>query len=54
MKRARRALLPTIVQTMKKPALFARWFKDIATWSNWVVLLSALFGLPLDESALVS
>jgi len=29
--------------------LFARWFRDRATWSAWFVFIAALFGLSMDE-----
>lgn len=32
--------------------LFARWFRDEATWRAWFVFLKALFGLPMDEEGL--
>jgi hypothetical protein len=41
-----------IIQTMRDTALFARWFKDPASWICWCVFLSALFGLPLDPGSL--
>jgi hypothetical protein len=41
-----------ILQTMRDPALFARWFRDPATWANWCVFLSVLFGLSLDTGAM--
>jgi hypothetical protein len=38
------------IEAMREPELFARWFRDPATWICWVVFLSALFGLPLDPA----
>jgi hypothetical protein len=40
------------IETMREPALFARWFKDPTTWICWTVFLSALFGLPIDSAGL--
>jgi hypothetical protein len=40
----------SILETMREPVLFARWFKDPTTWAAWCVFLSALFGLPLDPA----
>jgi hypothetical protein len=42
----------TILDAMRESALFARWFKDPATWLYWTVFLAALFGLPLDPAEL--
>ncbi len=42
----------SIVEAMREPALFARWFKDPTTWVVWGVFLSVLFGLPIDPAAL--
>src|SRR5215475_793903 len=39
-----------ILQTMRDPALFARWFRDPATWVCWCVFLSVLFGLAIDPA----
>jgi hypothetical protein len=46
------AALVTILQTMRKKELFARWFRDPKTWVFWTVFLASLFGLPLDEDGL--
>jgi hypothetical protein len=42
----------SILEAMREPALFARWFKDPETWVVWCVFLSALFGLPIDPAGL--
>jgi hypothetical protein len=42
----------SVLDAMRDHDLFARWFKDPATWACWCVFLSALFGLPLDEAEL--
>jgi len=41
----------TIVDALKNPALFGglATFKNLSTWSRWMVLLKAIEGLPLDE-----
>ena len=41
----------TIVEAAKDHGLFARWFRDLATWEAWFAFLSALFALPLDDRA---
>jgi hypothetical protein len=40
----------SILETMREPALFSRWFKDPTTWAAWCVFLSALFCLPLEPA----
>jgi hypothetical protein len=37
----------TIIDAIGDPQLFARWFKDRATWQPWLSFLAALFGLPM-------
>ncbi len=37
-----------IIETMADPALFGRHFRDLATWRAWLVILRAIFGLPMD------
>jgi hypothetical protein len=49
---ARGASKVTILEAMRHNALFARWFKDPATWMCWEVFLAALFGLPFDAALL--
>src|SRR6516162_6712140 len=39
----------TIIDACGDPALFARWFRDPATWRAWFAFLRALFGLSLDD-----
>ena len=45
-----------ILQAIKDPKLFAPCFKDIATWTSWLTLLKALFGLWMsaEESTLLA
>jgi hypothetical protein len=38
-----------IVQAIKNPKLFGSLFKDLSTWSSWMVFLKAVFGLEMDE-----
>ena len=40
----------TILDTMRDPALFGRWFEG-ESWRAWRVFLAALFGLPMDADA---
>jgi hypothetical protein len=42
--------LVTILAAMQDSALFARWFRDPATWIFWCVFLASLFGLPLEPA----
>jgi hypothetical protein len=46
----RRAI--TILDAVRDPMVFGPCFKDQATWASWRAFLAALFGLPLDPSAL--
>ena len=39
----------TIIDACDDPDLFARWFKDRATWQAWFAFLAALFALPLSD-----
>jgi hypothetical protein len=41
-----------IIEAIHNDKLFKPVFKDLSTWSNWLVLLSALFNLPMDETQL--
>jgi hypothetical protein len=40
----------TILDAMRDPALFGRWFEG-ETWRAWRAFLAALFALPMDEDA---
>jgi hypothetical protein len=42
----------TILDAVADDKLFARWFRDRATWHAWFALLAALFGLPLTDEQL--
>ena len=37
----------TLLDAIDDPQLFARWFRDKASWAAWFTFLRALFGLPL-------
>lgn len=39
----------TILDAIHDPLLFNPLFKDLATWRSWLVVLKALFALPMDE-----
>ena len=43
----------TIIQAMTDPELFGRVFAPPQHWQPWVVLLKALFGLPMTEAEAV-
>jgi hypothetical protein len=52
---AERAPDPDIVSCLRDPDLFGGLpqFRDLSTWHFWVVVLKAVFGLPLDSEELV-
>lgn len=37
----------TIIEACEDPQLFARYFRDRATWQAWMAFIASLFGLPL-------
>jgi hypothetical protein len=39
----------TIIYACTDEALFAGWFRDLATWRAWFAFLRTLFGLPMSE-----
>jgi hypothetical protein len=41
---------PTIIECMDEPDLWARWFRDRATWQAWRAFLRAFFALPMSEA----
>ena len=41
-----------IVQAIKNKQLFRPVFRDLSSWSSWLVLLKALFGLQMDDKEL--
>jgi len=45
---------PTVLQACADPALFAKWFRDGASWRAWFTFLKVLFGLPLGEAELAT
>ena len=42
-----------IIQAINDPQVFAPHFRG-STWSNWLVFLAALFGLPLTPEQLAT
>jgi hypothetical protein len=44
----------TLLEAMADRQLFARWFRDPATWAAWRAFIAALFALPMtDEQQLI-
>jgi hypothetical protein len=43
---------PTIIEAVQNPKLLRPVFRDLSTWSAWICLLKALFGLPLSGKGL--
>jgi hypothetical protein len=39
----------TIIDACTDEALFAGWFRDLATWRAWFAFLRTLFGLPMSD-----
>jgi hypothetical protein len=37
----------TLLEAMRDPNLFARWFRDPETWTTWRAFISSLFALPM-------
>ena len=46
---------PDIIACLRDPELFGGLpqFRDLSTWRAWIVVLKAIFGLPLDDDELV-
>jgi hypothetical protein len=42
----------SIIDAIRNPKIFGPWFKDAESWGAWIVLLKAMFGLPLDSTEL--
>jgi hypothetical protein len=40
----------TILEAIHDPLLFRPLFKDLATWNSWLIVLKAIFALPMDET----
>lgn len=40
----------TILDAIHAPLLFRPLFKDLATWNSWLIVLKAIFALPMDET----
>ena len=41
-----------ILDTIHDEELFARWFKNKATWEAWLAFIAALFGVPMTPEQL--
>ena len=41
-----------IIQAIEDKRLFRSVFRDLGTWSSWLVLLKTLFGLQMDDGEL--
>jgi len=41
----------SIIDAIRDPNLLGASFKDLSTWRAWLVVLRALFGLPMDDAA---
>jgi len=39
----------TIIQAIRDPNLFKPFFRDMATWESWFVVLKSIFGLPMND-----
>ncbi|HKD75032.1 MAG TPA: hypothetical protein VKB76_06030, partial [Ktedonobacterales bacterium] len=42
----------TLLEAMADQQLFARWFRDPATWASWRAFIAALFALPMTPEQL--
>jgi hypothetical protein len=42
----------TIIDAVRDPNIFGRWFRDRESWAAWFCFLKCLFGLPLDDAEL--
>jgi hypothetical protein len=43
----------TIIEAIHDPQLFRPLFKNLDTWTSWLCILRAIFGLPMDEADLL-
>ena len=41
-----------IIETMRDPNLFQGFFRDLASWASWIVVLKAIFALPMEDAEL--
>jgi hypothetical protein len=41
-----------IITACTDPDIFGPWFRDMATWAAWFVVLKVMFGLPLSDDEL--
>jgi hypothetical protein len=39
-----------IISALRDPDIFGKVFPDLRTWGSWIVLLKAIFNLPMDPS----
>ena len=42
----------TIIEAIHDENLFRKFFRDLATWNSWFVVLRAIFGLPMNDEEL--
>jgi hypothetical protein len=42
----------TILEAIHDPLLFKPLFRDLSTWNSWLVVLRAIFALPMEEADL--
>ena len=45
-------MTPTILDAVRDPRIFGRWFKNSESWQAWFAFLAALFGLPMTPEQL--
>src|SRR5262249_46517616 len=41
-----------IIDAVRDPAIFGKWFKNGESWERWFAFLTALFGLPMTPEQL--
>jgi hypothetical protein len=44
----------TIIDAIQDEELFARWFRDKATWQAWLAFIAALFGVPMTPEQMTT
>jgi hypothetical protein len=44
----------TVIDAIHDEELFARWFRDRATWQAWLAFIAALFGVPMTPDQLAT
>jgi hypothetical protein len=45
-------MTPTIIDAVRDPEIFGKWFRNAESWEAWFAFLAVLFGLPLDDAGL--